>query len=236
MLSGFPTFRRQSERVLSVKETSEAWSHPSSVQQNVPAWALFGMFFIVVPLAGALVRERSDGMLARIYATRASFLGVLLGKVAAYSAVCAVQFALMLGLGLYVLPVLGAPALTIAASPWAVAAAALAAALAATGYGLLVGSVARTYEQASMFGAVSVVIAAALGGVMVPAYVMPPVMRAISRFSPLGWGLEAFIDLFVRTGSLETAAPRLLALLAFFAATLLLSWVFLVRRGASGLT
>jgi len=25
---------------------------PTSVQQNVPAWTLFGMFFIVIPLAG----------------------------------------------------------------------------------------------------------------------------------------------------------------------------------------
>lgn len=25
---------------------------PSSVQQNVPAWALFGMFFVVVPMGG----------------------------------------------------------------------------------------------------------------------------------------------------------------------------------------
>ena len=49
----------------------------------------------------------------------------------------------------------------------------MAASLAATGYGLMVGTLAKTYEQASMFGAVSIVIAAALGGIMVPTYVMP---------------------------------------------------------------
>ena len=32
---------------------------PTAVQQNVPAWALFGMFFIVVPLSTGILERRS---------------------------------------------------------------------------------------------------------------------------------------------------------------------------------
>ena len=56
------------------------------------------------------------------------------------------------------------------------------------------------------FGAVSVVIAAAIGGIMVPVFAMPPVMQTISIFSPLSWGLNAFLDVFVRGGSLAVCS------------------------------
>ena len=55
----------------------------------------------------------------------------------------------------------------------AAAVVALSAILAATGYGILLGTVVRTYEQASMFGAISIVIASAVGGIMVPVWAMP---------------------------------------------------------------
>jgi ABC-2 type transport system permease protein len=84
---------------------------------------------------------------------------------------------------------------------------ALAAALAATGYGIMVGTLARSHEQASMFGAVSIVIAAALGGIMVPTYVMRRYLQAVSAWSPLGWGLAAFQDTLVRGETGGTVSP-----------------------------
>ena len=42
----------------------------TAVQQSVPAWLIFGMFFVVIPIAGVLIQERNDGTLARTAATR----------------------------------------------------------------------------------------------------------------------------------------------------------------------
>ncbi|MEZ4525561.1 MAG: ABC transporter permease [Desulfobacterales bacterium] len=92
----------------------------------------------------------------------------------------------------------------------------------------------RTYEQASMFGPVSVVIAAALGGIMVPVYVMPRVMQQISHFSPLAWGLTALTDIFVRGGNVKTVLPELLLLLAFFSVNIFIAWAVFLTRGRSG--
>ena len=39
---------------------------PSSVQQNVPAWLIFGMFFVVMPMSALFIVERRDGTLARL--------------------------------------------------------------------------------------------------------------------------------------------------------------------------
>ncbi|NIT64864.1 MAG: ABC transporter permease [Gammaproteobacteria bacterium] len=204
---------------------------PNAVQQNVPAWTLFGMFFIVVPLSGTLIRERQEGTLLRLGALPISRFSILGGKVAAYVLVCSLQCLIMLMVGLLLLPRLGTPVLNIGDAPAALLVLALCAALAATGYGLMVGSVARSYEQASMFGAVSVVIAAALGGIMVPVYVMPPAMQGVGSLSPLGWGLSGFQEIFVRGGSLASIWPQALLLFTFFVVTLLVSGLSFTRSG-----
>lgn len=203
---------------------------PTSVQQNVPAWALFGMFFIVVPLGGSLLRERRDGTLRRIMTLPVSRAIPLCGKVLAYVLVCLCQFGIILAIGTFVLPLLGTPRLEIGDAPGAIALVVTSAALAAAGYGVLVGTLARTYEQASMFGAVSVVIAAALGGVMVPVYVMPELMRDISAFSPLAWGLTALTDLFARGADFSGVLPKTGLLLGFSAVCILAGWWSLVGR------
>lgn len=203
---------------------------PNAVQQNVPAWTLFGMFFIVVPLSGLMIRERQNGTVERLLTMPVSPLTILLGKVGAYLAVGLVQFFFMLGVGFWLLPLFGTPVLEVGAQWPALLVVAVCASLAATSYGLLLGTVAGSYEQASMFGAVSVVIAAAVGGVMMPLYVMPRLMQKASILSPLNWGHDAFLELLVRGGGLTDAGPRVLALLAFAAANLLAAWFFFRHR------
>lgn len=203
---------------------------PTSVQQNVPAWALFGMFFIVVPLSGALIREREDGTQTRLLTLPVSYGILLMGKVIAYVFICLVQFGIILLIGIYVLPLMGTPVLEIGSSPEAVAVIVLSAALAASGYGIALGVFSGTYEQASMFGPVSIVIAAALGGIMVPVYVMPETMREISRFSPLAWGLNGLTELFVREGDLISVLPEIAYLLLFAAGMLGAAWIGFSRR------
>jgi ABC-2 type transport system permease protein len=212
---------------------SRLLKRPTAAQQNVPAWALFGMFFIVVPLSGSLIRERQTGTLRRLMTMPVSPLTILAGKLCAYVLVCLAQFALMLGAGCYLLPLLGTSGLVLDHQILSLAPIALAAALAAAGYGLMVGTLARSYEQASMFGAVSVVIAAALGGIMIPVYVMPRYMQEFSRVSPLAWGLNAFQDVLVRGGDLGSASREITLLLVFFIVTITTSWLAL-RRSRSG--
>ncbi len=204
---------------------------PNTVQQNIPAWTLFGMFFIVVPLGGSLIRERQSGMIVRLLTLPMSYLTILTGKIVAYTLICMAQFGLIMLVGRFVLPLLGAPILETGSSPAALVIIALSAAVAACGYGILLGTLARTYEQASTFGAVSVVIAAAIGGIMVPVYVMPEVMQKLSFFSPLSWGLNAFLDVFVRGGNIWSVLADISLLVLFFLVTTMIAWFNLSRKG-----
>lgn len=193
---------------------------PNSVQHNVPAWTLFAMFFICIPLAGNIIKERDDGSAFRLLTMPGSYMTVILGKMLTYIIVSLIQFALMLCVGVYILPMLGLPQLHIGNNLPVLFLVAFSSGLAATGFGLLVGTVATSHDQASLFGAVFVIILAAIGGVWVPTFVMPDVMKKVALISPLNWGLEAFYGIFLRNFGLKEIFPEVAKLLAFFLATL----------------
>jgi len=194
------------------------------VQQNVPAWALFGMFFTAIPIAGAIIQERNSGIWIRLRALPVSPLVLFSGKAAAYIGVCLCQFLLIALIGAGLFPWVGLPAFTIATHLPAVLLTVLFSSLAACSYGIFLGMACNSYEQASTVGATTVVTAAAIGGVMVPVYAMPQVMQRLSILSPLNWGLTAFHDLILRGNSLPAILDDLGRLLLFFAVTALLAW------------
>ncbi|WP_028584080.1 ABC transporter permease [Desulfogranum mediterraneum] len=190
------------------------------VQQNVPAWALFGMFFTAIPIAGSLLEERKSGIWIRLATLPVSSLELLGGKLLAYLGVSCAQFALITLIGTLLFPALGLPAFTLSHNLPAVVLIVLSAGLAAAGFGLLLGMICTSYEQASTLGATGVVTAAALGGVMVPVYAMPLPMQQLSRISPLNWGLTAFNDLLSRGYSMTAIGDELGRLLSFFVLSL----------------
>lgn len=188
---------------------------PNSVQHNVPAWGMFAVFFIVISLSGNIIKEREEGSFKRLLTMPCPSWLYLFSKVVVYLAVCLLQLILMFMMGLYVLPRLGLPALAIGQCLPGLLLMSVSASLAAVGYGVAIGNVATSNQQAAVFGAISVVIMAAVGGVWIPVFVMPDAMQVVSRISPLNWGLSGFYDIFVRDGGLEAVLPESGLLLAF---------------------
>ena len=193
---------------------------PSTTQHNVPAWALFAMFFIVIPMSGSMIKEREEGSMIRIYTMPVSYLTIFMAKVSIYTVVCVIQFILMMLAGRFILPLAGIAPLTIGSNYAGIFLMMVASSLAALGFAIAVGTIARTHQQAASFGVVSVVVFTALGGLWVPVYFMPEVMRTIATWSPLNWGHVGFIDLFLRQATVLDVLPQLLKLLAFFIVTI----------------
>lgn len=210
------------EPIVTTKESYASFNQstiiPNSVQHNVPAWTMFAMFFICIPLAGNIIREREDGSAFRLLTMPGSYLIVMLGKMLTYLIVSLLQFALMLCVGLYVLPAMGLPQLNTGGHLFTLIVVAVSSGLAATAFGLLVGTISTSHDQASLFGALFVIILAAIGGVWIPTFVMPDLMRRLSGLSPLNWGLEAFYGVFLRNLGVKELLPEIAKLLAFFAA------------------
>lgn len=192
---------------------------PNSVQHNVPAWTLFAIFFIVIPLSINIVKEKSQGTFVRLLTNPVSNLIVIIGKTITYSAICMIQFYMMVAVAIFLFPHIGLPPLNIEGHLFLMSVVALFSGFAAIGFGILLGTVASTQEQSAPFGATSVLILAAIGGVWVPVFAMPKIMQVIAKSSPMNWGLEAFYDVLLRNVSLLEIIPKISLLFLFFIIT-----------------
>lgn len=192
---------------------------PNSVQHNVPAWTLFAIFFIVIPLSINIVKEKSQGTFVRLLTNPVSNLVVIIGKTITYSAICMIQFYMMVAVAVFLFPHIGLPSLNIEGHLFLMSVVALFSGFAAIGFGILLGTVANTQEQSAPFGATSVLILAAVGGVWVPVFAMPTIMQYIAKSSPMNWGLEAFYDVLLRNVSFLEIIPKISLLFLFFIIT-----------------
>jgi ABC-2 type transport system permease protein len=205
---------------------------PSAVQQNVPAWLVFGMFFVIASLCGLVVEERNSGTLARLHSLGVPRSMQLASKALPYLGVNAVQAALMLAVGVWVMPQLGGDALSLAGIHWGALLLALAAiGLAAVGMALALACAVRTHAQAAAIGPIANVLMAAIGGIMVPKFVMPAAMQRVAEWSPMNWGLEALLTVLLRGGDVAATLPHVLRLGAL-AALMFAIAVLLFQRPA----
>ncbi len=190
---------------------------PTAVQQNAPAWTLLAMFFLTVPLSVSFIREREQGNLFRLQTMTVPAWVVLGGKAVPFFVINQIQMGSILAVSVYLLPLLGGDRLDLGNAPLAILLLGAAASLAAIGFGIVVSMYAKTAEQAASFSSAAVMIMAALGGILVPKAVMPPFMQKLAVLSPLSWGLDGFLDVFVRGAGISEMLPEALALLAFSA-------------------
>jgi ABC-2 type transport system permease protein len=198
---------------------------PNTVQHNVPAWTIFGMFLICIPIAGNIIKERNDGCLARLKTLPISYFTIITGKLVVFIIICLIQALLIMLIGMYLLPLLDMPKLQV--SDWlTLFLITLASSFAATGYGIVIGTIASTQTQASIFGSVSTVILAAIGGVWIPVTVMPDAMRSISEISPMNWSIQGYYNVFLRSSGFTEILPEFSMLMIFYGCCTLLSLFF----------
>jgi len=205
---------------------------PNSAQHNVPAWTLFAVFFIVIPLSINIVKEKSQGTFVRLRTNPVPNTIVLAGKTVMYSFICMVQFYMMILVAIFVFPKIGLPALNVEGNLILMSIVALFSGLAAIGFGILIGTIAKTQEQSAPFGATATIVLAAVGGVWVPVFAMSKTMQIIAHCSPMNWGLNAFYDVLLRNGTIIDVVPELSLLFLFFIITSTLAIIYDKKKRA----
>lgn len=186
---------------------------PNASQHNVPAWTVFAMFFIVISLGGSVVREKLNGSFVRLKTLPTNYLVALISKQLAYLFVTLVQAAVVFSIGIWLFPSMGLPKLNLPADITGVVIVTLICGWCAVSYAILIGVFAKTQEQANGIGAVSIVLMAAVGGLLVPSFAMPESFQFVMKLSPLHWCLEAYYGLFLEGGKLKDVILNIIPLL-----------------------
>ena len=220
-----------STQALIHSERLSAQAQPTSVQQNVPAWLIFGMFFVITAIASLFIQERETGTLNRLLSIGVSPRVLLTAKAITYLGVNALQAILMLAVGIWLMPKIGGEGLSLTGVhigsmllmlfciSWA-----------AVGLALLLASLLRTHAQAATVGPIVNVLMAAVGGIMVPTFVMPEVMQKLAHASPMGWALQGLLDIIVRGADWRSVTQPMISLLSFGSVMLLLAYIAFKKR------
>ncbi|HXB29151.1 MAG TPA: ABC transporter permease [Puia sp.] len=190
---------------------------PNASQHNVPAWTIFAMFFIVISLGGVMVREKNSGSFIRLKTLPASYMNALFSKQFVYLLVTFLQATVVFLIGNKLFPYIGLPALNLPADIWGLLTVTIVCGYCAVSYAICVGVFANTPEQSNGFGAISILILAALGGLLVPSFAMPANLQKFLSISPLHWALEAYYGLFLVGGKLKDIWMNILSLLGITA-------------------
>jgi ABC-2 type transport system permease protein len=198
-----------------VEKTKPNREFPSPLQQSVPAYAIFAMFFIAVPISVGFLKEKNDGTLQRVFTYPVNANIIALGKVIPYYFINIIQFVLMFIIGIYIMPYIVGMPFHLGENPWHLIPVTVIVAAASTGFGVLVASLARTPEQSSTLAATGVILMGVFGGIMVPHVVMPLAMKKLAMISPLYWAHQSYLDIFLRDAAFDAILPKLIVLTIF---------------------
>jgi ABC-2 type transport system permease protein len=188
------------------------------------------MFFVTIPIATLFITERKDGTFSRLKAMNSSKFILFFSKVIPFMVINQLQLILMILVGIFLVPLFGGDKLEVDINVFALFTISISISFGAIGFALFLASIMKTIEQASTIGALSAVIMGAVGGIMVPKLVMPPLMQSMTMLSPMSWGLEGMLDVFVRKLGIEAVIYESFVLVCFGILSLSIASLFYERR------
>lgn len=183
-------------------------SSGATVTYYAGAVAILFLLFASLQSAAILIEERNTGIIDRIAIGPGGSAVVVLGKLMFLT----VQGITQVGLIFIVAQLMYEVDVTRRLDLWMLIT--VAAALGASGLALAVVTVCTTKQQAQTVSTFVVLICSAVGGSMVPRFMMPEFLQTIGRFTPNTWAIEAYYGVFWRQETLSDVIPEIVSLLA----------------------
>ena len=180
----------------------------ATVTSYAGAVAILFLLFSAMQSAATLIEERDSGIIDRLAVGPAGTDVVVVGKFLFLTGQGVVQVSLIFAVAalVYHVDIMQHAGLWLATT--------LAAASAASGLGLATAAVCTTRHQAQTISTFVVLVCSAIGGSMVPRYMMPPWLQDLGWYTPNAWAIEAYHGVLWRGEDLMDLLPELGWLLA----------------------
>ncbi len=185
----------------------ESKKNPTSALLAAGLGVMF-LLFSASGAGGALIEEAESGTLDRILATNVSMTELLLGKLLYLSCVAVTQLVVMFvwgelffGLELH----RHVPGFLIMTAATAVA---------ASSFGLVLAALSRSRIQLVAISNLSILVMSALGGSMVPRYLLSEKVQKLGLVTLNAWAIDGFMKVFWREEPLAQLWPQVAVLLA----------------------
>ncbi len=168
-----------------------------SVTYYVGATAILFLLFSAMQGASLSIEERNSGIADRLMVGPSGALAMLSGKFLFLTIIGTLQAAIIAAVAQLFFNV---PVLTV----WPlVALACLGSAMLAAGLALLVAAICKTQPQMHAISTFLVLLMSAVGGSMVPRFMMPEWLQKLGNFTPNHWAIEAFYGVLARGQGLQ---------------------------------
>lgn len=191
-----------------------------SLAHTAPGMMLQFAIASLLTSAQILVNERKSRSLQRMMTTKTARWQILAGHFLAIFAMLLMQFTILITFGQWVL------GLDYMRIPLATLLVALASTACLAALGLLIGTLAKTDEQAIIFSIIPMFVFAGLGGAWVPLEFTGEVFKTIGHLTPVAWSMDGFQNIIARDLGIESVIVPSLALagyaVLFFSAAALL--------------
>ena len=181
----------------------------SALAHTAPGMMLQFAIAGLLTAAQVIVAERKSRTLQRLLTTATRRVHIVLGHYLAIFLLIFTQFVILIVFAQFAFKVdyLRVPAATLLV--------AFCAALCISALGLLIGILARTEEQATIFSLIPMFVFAGLGGAWVPLEVTGPTFQAIGHLSPIAWGMDGFENILARGLGFESVLLPSMALIGY---------------------
>jgi ABC-type multidrug transport system permease subunit len=149
------------------------------------------LLFSVAGIGGSLIDEKQEGMLKKLLCSPMPTKHILFGKMIFANIISIAQLSVMfiyawLVFGLEIMDHLPSLVLMIVVIAYACAS-----------FGVFLASFAKSRQQVQGLSTIIVLVMSAIGGSMIPLFVMPEIMQKIAVVSVNYWGIQGIYDIFL---------------------------------------
>ena len=192
--------------------------------QAVAGTAILMLLFSVSSIGQSMLEEKENGVLKKLLQSPVKPFEIMMSKMLTATIISVFQLTVMfifswLPFALDIF--MDIPALIIMI---------LFTAIACSSFGVLLSAIVTTKKQADSLGTIIILFMSAVGGSMIPLYIMPSFMQDAAVISVNYWSIQGFYDIFWRKTGIESIMENILVLGGITIVVLAVSGYFFRRN------